>query len=189
MQSSTVIEDISEYCASGIKNSAAASVYCSWGDENVTRLIATLLSEFISQMSEVPQESANLIEGCRSSTNKEADLSEALRCILTHLDSAYIMIDGLDEWSLENSRRSSLLKWISRLDEWKIPHLHVFLTSQHLPDIRKTLSDKCALRIDPRPDILIHVNHELHTDQQLASIDCSLKTEIEQFLMVGSDEG
>ena len=99
------------------------------------------------------------------------------------------MIDGLDEWSLENSRRSRLLKWIARLDEWKLPHLHVLLTSQHLPDIKKTLSNKCALRIDSRPDILIHINYELHTDQQLANMDWSLKIEIEEFLMGGSDEG
>ena len=140
-------------------------------------------------MSEVPQELEHLIKKCQSSTNNEADLSEALRCILTHLDSAYIMIDGLDEWPLENGRRNSLLEWIAKLDGWSFPHLHVLLTSQHLPDIKETLSDKCALRIDSRPDILIHVNYELHTDQQLATFDHSLKTEIEEFLLAGSDEG
>ncbi len=141
-------------------------------------------------MSEVPQESADLIKKCRSSTNNEANLSEALRCVLIRLDSAYIMIDGLDEWPLENSRRSSLLKWVARLDGWNLPHLHVLLTSQYLPDIKETLSDKCALRIDSRPDILIHVNYELHnTDQELATFDCSLRTEIEKSLLVGSEEG
>ena len=98
------------------------------------------------------------------------------------------MIDGLDEWSLEDGRRSSLLKWIARLDGWNLPHLHVLVTSQHLSDVKETLSDKCALRIDSRPDILIHVRHELHNDQQLAKFDPSLKTEIEEFLVDGNDE-
>ena len=139
-------------------------------------------------MSEIPQTSAHLINESSSSHNVEVDLSEALHCILTHLDSAYVMIDGLDEWPLENSRRSSLLKWIARLNGWNLPHLHVLLTSQHLPDIRKTLSDKCALCIESRPDILIHVRSELHKNDQLANFDHSLKNEIEEYLLVGSDD-
>lgn len=139
-------------------------------------------------MSEIPQKSAHLIRKSRASLNVEADLSEALHCILTHLDRAYIMIDGLDEWSLENSRRSSLLEWIARLEEWKLPNLHILITSQNLPDIRETLSDKCSLRIDSRPDILIHVRHELHNDKHLAKFDHSVKSKIEESLLVGSDE-
>ena len=189
MQSSTILEDISAYCASGTKKSAAASVYCSWSDQGIASLISTLLSKFIYNIPDIPQELEHLIKKCSSSTNVEADLSEALHCILTHLDSAYIMIDGLDEWSLENSRRSSLLKWIARLDGWNFPHLHILLTSQPLPDIEEKLLNKCALRIDSHPDIRIHVNYELHTDQQLAMFDSSLKTEIKKFLLVGSDEG
>lgn len=88
------------------------------------------------------------------------------------------MIDGLDEWSLENSRRSSLLEWIARLDGWNLSHLHVLVTSQHLPDIKETLPYKCALRIDSRPDILIHVRHELHKDKHLAKFDHSVRTKI-----------
>ena len=139
-------------------------------------------------MSEIPQKSAQLIVKCKSGLNVEADLSEALYCILTHLDSAYIMIDGLDEWSIEDGRRSSLLQWIARLDGWNLPHLHILVTSQYLPDIKETLSDKCALRIDSGPDILIHVKHELHKDQQLAKFDHALKAEIEECLVTGSDE-
>ncbi len=152
-------------------------------------LVSILLSEFICNILEVPQDLFRLVKKCQSSTKNEADLSEALRCVLIHLDSAYIMIDGLDEWPLENGRRSSLLEWIAKLDEWNFPHLHVLLTSQHLPDIKETLSDKCALRIDSRADIRIHINYELHTDQELAMFDSSLKTETEEFLLVGSDEG
>ena len=139
-------------------------------------------------MSEIPQKSAHLIKKSRSGLDVEADLLEALYHTLAHLDSAYIMIDGLDEWSLENSRRSCLLKWIARLDGWNLPNLHVLVTSQYLPDIKETLSDKCALRIDSRPDILIYIRCELQEDQQLAKFDHSLKTEIEEFLVVGSDE-
>lgn len=98
------------------------------------------------------------------------------------------MIDGLDEWSVEKSRRSSLLEWIARLDGWNLSHLHVLVTSQHLPDIKETLPDECALRIDSRPDILIHVRHELHKDKHLKKFDHSVRTEIEEFLLVGSDE-
>ena len=140
-------------------------------------------------MSKIPQELAHLIDKCRSNTNVEADLTEALQCILTHLDIAYVMIDGLDEWPLEKSRRSSLLEWIAKLDGWNLPNLHILLTSQDLPDVKKTLSDKCALRMDSHPDILIHVKHELRTVQELAKFDYALKTEIEKFLMDGSDEG
>ena len=139
-------------------------------------------------MSEIPQKSADLIKKCPRGLDVEADLSEALHCILTHLGSAYIMIDGLDEWSFEKSRRRSLLEWIARLDGWNLPHLHVLVTSQNLPDIKETLLDKGAVRIDSRPDILIHVRHELRKDQQLLEFDQSLKTEIEEFLVVGSDE-
>ena len=169
--------------------SAAAAVHCSWSDHDVTSLISTLLSKLICKMSQIPQESAHLIEKCRSNTNVEADLTEALRCILRHLNSTYIMIDGLDEWPFENNRRSSLLEWIARLDGWNLPHLHILLTSQDLPDIKETLSNKCALRIDSHPDILIHVKYELRTDQHLAKFDYALKNEIEKFLMDGSDEG
>lgn len=139
-------------------------------------------------MSEIPQKSAHLIKKSRTSLNVEADLSEALLCILKHLDRAYIMIDGLDEWPLENSRRSSLLEWIARLDGWNLSHLHVLVTSQHLPDIKEMLPDKCALRIDSRPDILIHVRHELQKDKHLANFDHAVKTMTEESLLVGNDE-
>ena len=186
MQSSTIAKDISAHCASEITNSSAASVYCSREDKGVANLITTLLAKFVYEMSEIPQKSAYLIKQRRSGLDGEADLSEALYCILTHLDSAYIMIDGLDEWP--HGRRSSLLKWITRLDGWNFPHLHLLVTSQYLPDIKETLSDKCPLRIDSSPDILIHVRNELREDQQLAKFDHSLKTEIEKFLVDSSDE-
>ena len=164
-------------------------MHCSWDDKGVASLISSLLSEFISKMSKVPQQSADLIKKCEGSTFEEDDLSEALRCLLPHLDNAYIMIDRLDEWPVEKSQRRSLLKWIARLDGWKYPHLHVLLTSQNLPDIKEILSNKRALRIESRPDILIHVKHELHTDNQLAKFDDSLKAEMERLLITDSDEG
>lgn len=139
-------------------------------------------------MSEIPQKSIHLIEKTRDGYNVEADRSEALYCVLKHLNSAYVMIDGLDEWPRENGLRSSLLEWVTRLDGWNLPHLHILVTSQHTPDIEETLSDKCALRIDSRPDILIHVKCELQKDQQLAKFDDSLKTKMEEFLVDGSDE-
>lgn len=104
-----------------------------------------MLFQFICKISEIPQESVHPIENCQSSTNNKAGLSEALHCILTHLDSAHVMKYGLDEWPLENSRRSSLMGWIATLDGRSFPHLHVLLTGQHLPDIKETLSDKCAI--------------------------------------------
>lgn len=164
------------------------SVYYSREDKDVTSLISTLLSEIVYAMSEIPQKSVQLIIKYKSGLNLEADLSEALYYILTHLDNTYIMINGLDEWSLEDGRRSSLLQWIARLDEWNLPYLHVLITSQYLPDIKKTLSEKCALRIDSGPNILIHVRYKLHKDHQLAKFDHTLKAEVEECLITGSDE-
>lgn len=113
----------------------------SWNEQYIASLIATLLTDFICRISEVPQDSACRIKRCHRNRDNEADLSEALRCILTHLANAYIMIDGLDEWRFDNGSRSNLLDWITGLDKWNIPHLHVLLTSQNLPDIEKRLSD------------------------------------------------
>lgn len=145
-------------------------------------MIATLLSDLIGSISEVPQDSACRIERCKSNRDNEADLSEALRCILTHLDNAYILIDGLDEWPFYKGSRSTLLDWLASLEEWNLPHLHILVTSRRLPDIEKRLSDKCSIRINPRPDILTYIKHELHMDQ-LTEFDCSLKFEIEKCLL------
>ena len=92
------------------------------------------------------------------------------------------MIDGLDEWPIYNGSRSTLLNWIAGVDKWNLPHLHVLVTSQHLPDIEERLSDKCSLRIEPRPDILIYIEHELHM-YPLANFDCPQKSEIEKCLL------
>ena len=140
-------------------------------------------------MSNFPQESPDSIKKFRAGTIDEADRSEALRWILTLFDSAYILIDGLDEWPSEDGRRSRLLEWIVRLDAWHLPQLHVLVTSQSLPDIKQTLSNKRALRIDSRQDIFIHVKHNFHTDQHLTHFDHALKTDVENFLIDGSDEG
>ena len=187
MKSSTIAEDVWKDCTTTLVNSAAASVYCSWDDQDVAGLIASVLAELICTVPEVPQKSAHCIEGCRSNRDNEADLLEALHHILSGLDNAFILIDGLDEWQCHNHRRSRLLRWIEKLKKWSLPCLHVLLTSQHLPDIEEMLVDIPSVRSDPDTDILIYVRYQLDTNSTLAKFDRVLKTEIETFLINNSD--
>ena len=188
MRSSTIAEDVSKDCTTKLVNSAAASVYCSWDDQDVAGLIASLLVELICTIPAIPQKSALCIKHCRSNRDNEADLSEALHHILLDLDDAFLLIDGLDEWQCYNQRRSRLLRWIAKLKQWSLPCLHVLLTSQHLPDIEEMLVNIPSVRSDPATDILIYVRYQLDTNSTLANCDRILRTEIETFLINNSDQ-
>ena len=135
----------------------------------------------------IPLEASQCIQRCRANRFNENDLTESLRCILLHLKCAFLIIDGLDEWPSHGDRRSSLLSWITKLKGWRIPHLHVLITSQHTPDVAEALQSMNSCPIDPHLDIYKYIRHQLDTDPKLARYDDDLKIDIENSLLAGSD--
>lgn len=83
-------------------------------------------------------------------------LLEHLHRLLDHFDDVYILLDALDE-SPKLIHREQLLDTIETLRDWKIPCLHLLVTSRDENDIR------AALHPSPNEDIPLK-NSEIDED-------------------------
>lgn len=117
-----------------------------------------------------------------------SDLLVILSEMLPEFNTVYLVIDALDECA-------DLAEVLSILDEmqtWAMEHLHIILTSRHLPEIEEVLSEFTTEVISIgesliNRDILLYIAYRLETDRSLAKWPSDIRLLIQSTLSQGAD--
>lgn len=121
-----------------------------------------------------------------------SSLLRTLQSILNLCGDTYLVIDALDEFGRDDER-AELLTLLSEFKAWKIPHLHVLVTSRDEVDIRKELSSLVTIPGVPiqnkkvQEDVRIHVRSQLEKHPDLVKWSIRIQDEIEEALVKGAD--
>ncbi|KAH8748316.1 hypothetical protein F5882DRAFT_311466, partial [Hyaloscypha sp. PMI_1271] len=126
-------------------------------------------------------------------------LRNALTATIRGFSGVYLVLDALDEYSLEASGRKRLLDFIRQIQNSRLQNLHIVCTSRREVNIEKALMPICSTSVTGNIDVNLEshrrtVNHDigLHIDKTLASdtyIEWSqeLKKEVRQALVERAD--
>lgn len=64
---------------------------------------------------------------------------EMLKAVVTDFQDVYIFIDALDECPKAEGERETLLETITKIHDWGLASLHLFVTSRNEADIKESL--------------------------------------------------
>ncbi|CAI7603436.1 unnamed protein product [Penicillium pancosmium] len=109
----------------------------------------------------------------KSSTPPEKVLLETLRKFLERFQDGYILIDALDECPQDHrGKREDVLRVIQEMRDWRLPNVHLLVTSRDHLDIRRSLDpspESDVLMEDPgiAEDISKFVSYQLKNDTKL----------------------
>jgi hypothetical protein len=113
-------------------------------------------------------------------------LQDALHVILNGLNSAYIIIDSLDECT----ERDKVLSWIRQVVSQKMPNLHMVVTSRPERDIEDILQPLDSCYVDVRggadADIEKYIDWELAEDPKLNRWEKPIQENIRKALIRGA---
>lgn len=134
-------------------------------------MIRALLSQLSVQFQDGESELEQLRKLSQSATPSVEVLLQTLRKFLTRFQNSYILLDALDECPRDNSRED-VLRVIQMIRDWRLPSLHLLVTSRDLLDIRRSLnpSDDCDLSMKNSgidKDIFDFVSYQLENDTKL----------------------
>ena len=116
-----------------------------------------------------------------------SSLEDSLHVILDGLDSAYIIIDSVDECT----ERGKVLNWIQKIVSQEMGNLRVVVTSRPEPDIDDILRPLDLSYVDvvreaANVDIESYIDQELAMDLRLNKWDEATQENIRTVLMKGS---
>jgi hypothetical protein len=120
-------------------------------------------------------------------------LKAAIRSVLELTGQAFIIIDALDECPSYDEERTQLFAVLKEFSTWKLPNLHILVTSRREPDIVEALTPLvtsppvCIQFEQVDADIRIHVKTQLANDPKLKKWSPQIKEEIETALVKGAD--
>jgi hypothetical protein len=120
-----------------------------------------------------------------------SSLMTTLQSILAHCGDTYLVIDALDEFGRDDER-AELLAMLSEFKAWKLPHLHVLVTSRDEVDIRQKLSSLVTIPAVPiqynkvQEDVRLHVRSQLEKHPDLVKWSIRIQDEIEEALVNGA---
>ena len=153
------------------------------------KLIRSLIMQFMQFCLECGGIPAILVELYRHGQQQPSttSLEDTLCVILDGLDSAYIIIDSLDECT----ERDKLLIWIQKIVSWKMGNLRVVVTSRPEPDIDNMLRPLDSGYVDmvneaANVDIESYIDQELAMDPRLNKWDKATQENMKTVLMKGS---
>lgn len=136
------------------------------------RMIQSLITQLSRQSTKKLGELESLFSTCDSG-GRQSDVERlmiVLKEVVESFDETYIVLDALDECS----DRVVLMENIEHVQDWKLPQLHMLVTSRRLGDIEESLdpliTPRCKICIQSalvNADILIYVHERLQTDRHL----------------------
>ena len=145
-----------------------------------------LLSSLLSQLSAKSDSFRDILSRLRSSraggawkpSQADGALTECLRDMLTlpGCDPIYIIVDAIDECpdiTGNPSAREEVLELVQELVDWRLPHVHVCLTSRPESDIRMYLEPLARLQISlhdeigQKKDIIDYINAVILSDRKM----------------------
>jgi hypothetical protein len=145
-----------------------------------------LLSSLLSQLSAKSDSFRNILSRLRSShaggawkpSQADGALTDCLRDMLTlpGCDPIYIIVDAIDECpdiTGNPSAREEVLELVEELVGWRLPHVHLCLTSRPESDIRMYLEPLARLQISlhdeigQKKDIIDYINAVILSDRRM----------------------
>lgn len=120
---------------------AVAYFYFTFSDESKrdeSGMLRALLLQLAAQLQDGETDLNRLYQSYKVGVPSSRLLIEYLRRLIRKFHQVYIALDGLDE-SPRDELRERVLDTLSRMRDWGIPGLHLFVTSRDGPDIRDSL--------------------------------------------------
>ena len=192
--SSTIIEAVKHECG---LNSTLAFAYFYFdfkdpGKQTYRNLICSLIVQLSWQFNSIPFVLQELYS--QNQNGKQQPMPEALLMILKDLSKpfthTYIVLDALDECT--GTERSGVLGFIESLVGWGFNNLHLLVTSQKQPEIKRRLESLNCSQLDLGvtllgQDIQIYVATMLAGDESFQHWKADEKKLIEDTLMNGAN--
>ena len=192
--SSTVIEDLICHCHKHPRH-ALTFFYFDFNDSEKQQYgsaLRSILAQLLTQLPDTPPTLLNIYEQqdrhLRGNATLDATLLSALQKTISPLSECYVVLDALDE----ARPREDMLDLIRQMLSWKLPRLHVLVTSRREMDIDSTLSPLITSRLEMQKslvdiDISIYINKRLECDSRLQKWSPDIKAEIKDTLTKGAD--
>jgi hypothetical protein len=145
--SSTIIEAVKDVCFANTTTHKLAYFYFDFQDtkkQDVVILLRSLIRQLCAGETKLPEEAHKLHDRYKPTghTPTVEELTSTLFAVIRYLKKEiYIIMDALDEYPEENSKRQELLVQIERMVEQRPENLHILATSRNETDIRATLGD------------------------------------------------
>jgi hypothetical protein len=144
---------------------------------NTMALVRSLIKQLYCCRPNTPEAVESLHKYRENGQNPEPDdLRDALIATMRGFSSAYIVLDALDEYSLEISERKKLLDFIRQIQNSELENLHILCTSRRETDIEKAFNGLFSASAPAKVDVNLltyryKVDHDigLHIDKTLES--------------------
>ncbi|PQE33805.1 ankyrin repeat protein [Rutstroemia sp. NJR-2017a WRK4] len=137
--SSTVLEDVLQY-ANHDPGTVVAYFYFDFSDQrkqDPELMIRSFVCQLSQQSIKIPLDLDELYKSCENGYRQPSPtkLFEILRQMIEDFPRTYMLVDALDE----SANRRELMRTVTTMLGWKLPGLHVILTSRKEGDIMRTL--------------------------------------------------
>jgi hypothetical protein len=193
--SSTVLQDVHRHCQDDPRK-AIAYFFFDFNDvkkQDPEMMARSLLCQLSQQSIKIPASLDALYSSCESGQRQPSILAlmDALQSTIQDLPQIYIVLDALDECD----QREELMEMFETIVGWKVPNLHLLVTSRKERDIESSL-EGC---VDPQNSICLqskvvdrdiqhYVRQRLSDDKGLSKWgkDIGLRQEIQTALTEGS---
>lgn len=151
-----------------------AFYYFAFSDESkqdAHGMLRTLLLQLSVQFQEGERELEQLRILSKYSTPSEDLLLQTLRKFLERFQDSYILLDALDECPRDHGREV-VLRVIQEIRDWRLPTVHLLVTSRDQLDIRRSLnpsynSDLSMKNSGVDRDVLDFISYQLEHDNKL----------------------
>ncbi|KAJ5757468.1 uncharacterized protein N7511_006162 [Penicillium nucicola] len=134
-------------------------------------MLRALLLQLSVQFPDGEKELEQLCKLSKSSTPSTKALLETLRNFFERFQDSYIVLDALDECP-QDTTRDDVLRVIQEIRDWRLPGVHLLVTSRDQLDIRRSLNpnQNCDIPIKSpgiEKDISDFISYQLATDTKL----------------------
>ena len=156
-------------------------------------MLCSIVGQLLTQADHVPKIIKKLFDKFRHTFPPLADLLPVVKRLLQTPGEYFIIIDALDECSLQECQRQILCDGLKEICGWQLSNLHLLLTSRREADLLRTLDP--LVTIPPvsiqaeviASDILKYVRSELVGHERLQKWPENVKREIEDIIVAKSD--
>jgi hypothetical protein len=187
-----VLHDVLQHCQDN-PGKATAYLFFDFNDkekQDLEMMVRSLLCQLSQQSIKIPASLDALFSSCESGQRQPLNyaLMNALQSMIQDLPQSYIVLDALDECT----QRAELIEMFETMVGWKVPNLHLLVTSRRERDIESSLegfvdtqNSICLQSEVVDKDIQQYVQQRLADDKRLRKWekDASMMVQIETVLM------